>query len=80
MQRVAIFKLNWGQRLALLIIFALSILVGTLFVNTSHASADSTYKTETSDNLATKIEAFMDSVKSIVAWGSPTDFLIGQLS
>lgn len=59
MQRVAIFKFNWGRRAALLLIFALSVLIGTLFAYNFHANAatDATYKTETSDNIKKKIKA-----------------------
>lgn len=60
MQRVAIFKFNWGQRLALSLVFIISILLGALFVyntNTTHAASDTTYKTESSDNLIKKVKA-----------------------
>lgn len=60
MQRVAIFKFNWGQRLALSLLFVVSIFVGALFIyniHSTHAVSDTTYKTETPDNLIKKVKA-----------------------
>jgi hypothetical protein len=59
MQRVAIFQFKRGQKLALLLIAILSITVLSLFVynNRAHADATSTYSTETTSGIETKIKA-----------------------